>query len=86
MILVLAEQINGSFKKKTFEAIQYAANIAQANNDKVAALVLGTAQQDAMQALGAYGAQEILHVNDAKFDAFSAKAYAKAMQKFKAAN
>ena len=80
MILVLAEQINGSFKKKTFEALQYAASIAQHNNDKVAALVLGSAQQDAMQELGAYGAQEVLHVNNAKFDGFSAKAFAKAMQ------
>ncbi|MDE3254613.1 MAG: electron transfer flavoprotein subunit alpha/FixB family protein [Bacteroidota bacterium] len=80
MILVLAEQINGSFKKKTFEVLQYAATIAQKNKDKVVALVLGSAQEDAMQALGAYGAQEVWHVNDARFDSFSAKAFAKAIQ------
>ena len=33
-----------------------------------------------MQELGAYGAQEVLHVNNAMFDAFSAKAFAKAIK------
>lgn len=79
MVLVLAEHTNGSFKKKSFEAIQYAAQIAQQTGTSVAALVLGTVADDVLQALGTYGAQKVLHVSDARLDNLNARAFTKAV-------
>lgn len=79
MILVFAEHTQGSFKKKTFEAVQYAAGIAQSMGTSVTALALGTVSDAEMQALGQCGAQKVLHVADAKLDNLSSKAYAKAI-------
>lgn len=78
-VLVLAEQEQGAFKKKTFEAVQYAANIAQQTGGTVTALVLGTIDNDAMTQLGAYGAQKVLHVADERLNTLDAKAYTSAI-------
>jgi Electron transfer flavoprotein, alpha subunit len=78
-VLVLAEHQQGSFKKKSFEAVQYAAGIAQAMGTTVTALVLGNAGDSEMQQLGLYGAQKVLHVADAKLDNLNGRAYAKAI-------
>lgn len=78
-VLVLAEQEQGSFKKKSFEAVQYAANIAQQTGGTVTALVLGTIADDAMAQLGAYGAQKVLHVADERLNTLDAKAYTNAI-------
>lgn len=78
-VLVLAEQEQGSFKKKSFEAVQYAANIAQQTGGTVTALVLGTIADDAMAQLGAYGAQKVLHVADERLNTLDAKAYTSAI-------
>lgn len=78
-VLVLAEQEQGAFKKKTFEAVQYAANIAQQTGGTVTALVLGTIDNDAMAQLGAYGAQKVLHVADERLNTLDAKAYTSAI-------
>jgi electron transfer flavoprotein alpha subunit len=78
-VLVLAEHQQGSFKKKSFEAVQYAAGIAQAMGTTVTALVLGNAGDSEMQQLGQYGAQKVLHVADAKLDNLNGRAYAKAI-------
>jgi hypothetical protein len=43
MILVYTEQQNGIFKKAAYEAISYAANIAQSTGAQVCAVVLGEA-------------------------------------------
>src|SRR4051812_26233551 len=78
-VLVLAEHAQGSFKKKSFEAIQYAAGIAQATGTTVTALVLGNAPEANMLELGAYGAQKVLFVADAKLDNLNSRAYTKAV-------
>lgn len=78
-VLVLAEQEQGAFKKKTFEAVQYAANIAQQTGGTVTALVLGTIDNDTMAQLGAYGAQKVLHVADERLNTLDAKAYTSAI-------
>lgn len=78
-VLVLAEHTQGSFKKKTFEAVQYAAAIAQSMGTTTTALVLGTVADSEMQALGQYGAQKALQVADARLDDFNARAAAKAL-------
>jgi len=76
-VIVLAEHTQGSFKKKTFEAVQYAAKIAAELGTSVTAIVLGSANEAEMPVLGAYGAQKILHVYDARLDNFNSKAYTK---------
>jgi electron transfer flavoprotein alpha subunit len=78
-VIVLAEHTQGTFKKKSFEAVRYAADIAQSIGTTATAIVLGSSPDDAMQALGAYGAQKVLHVTDARLDTFSARAAAKAL-------
>lgn len=78
-VIVLAEHAQGAFKKKAFEAVQYAAGIAQSMGTTATAVVLGTAPNDAMAQLGQYGAQKVLHVAEARLDNLSARAYAKAL-------
>ncbi len=79
MILVLAEHTNGSFRKKSFEAVQYAAAIAQQKNTKAVALVLGEVADDMLKTLGAYGAAQVLHVADARLNELHARAYVRAI-------
>lgn len=78
-VLVLVENIEGNFKKKSFELVQYAAHIAQQSGQQTVALVLGSCSNDAMAELGAYGANKVLHVADAQLNHLSAKAYTKAV-------
>jgi electron transfer flavoprotein alpha subunit len=78
-VIVLAEHTQGNFKKKSFEAVQYAANIAKALGTTATAIVLGNASDAAMQELGAYGATKVLQVSDARLENFSARAAAKAL-------
>ena len=78
-VLVLAEHTQGVFKKKTFEAIQYGAAIAQSMGTTTTALVLGTVDEGLLTQLGSYGAQKVLHVTDARLDNLSARAYTRAL-------
>lgn len=77
MVLVFAEQNNGTFKKASYEAINYASKIAQSNGTQVCAVVLGEAEN--LSALGNYGANKVLHVNDARLNNLESKAYTKAI-------
>lgn len=78
-VLVLAEHTQGSFKKKTFEAVQYAAGIAQATGTTATALVLGNVDDATLSQLGAYGAQKVVHITDARLGNLNARAYTKAL-------
>lgn len=78
-VIVLAEHSQGTFKKKTFESVQYAADIAKAMGTTATAVALGTIADSELQLLGAYGATKVLHVADAKLDTLNARAYAKAL-------
>jgi electron transfer flavoprotein alpha subunit len=78
-VLVLAEHTQGVFKKKTLEAIQYGAAIAQSMGTTTTALVLGTVDENLLTQLGAYGAQKVLHVTDARLDNLSARAYTRGL-------
>jgi electron transfer flavoprotein alpha subunit len=77
MVLVFAEQNNGTFKKAAFEAVNYAAKVAQQSGTEVCALVLGEAAD--VSVLGNYGAGSIVHIADARLNNLEAKAYAKAI-------
>ena len=78
-VIVLVEHAQGVFKKKSHEAVQYAARIAAATGTTVTAVALGTVSNEEMQTLGAYGANKVLHVADARLDAFSSRAYTRAV-------
>lgn len=78
-VLVFIDHNQGSFKKNAFEAINYGAQTAAKLGGTVTALVLGAANEADLAALGKYGAQQVLHVNDARLNHFNTKAYAKAV-------
>ena len=78
-VLVLVEHTEGNIKKKNFEAVQYAAEIAKQTGTTVTAIVLGTLGDAEMEGLGAYGAHKVLHVADTRLNELHARAYAKAL-------
>lgn len=77
MVLVFAENSNGTFKKATFEAISYASKVAVMMNTQVTAVVLGSANEPA--SLGEYGANKVIHVSDARLNQLEAKAFTKVL-------
>jgi electron transfer flavoprotein alpha subunit len=78
-VLVLVEHSQGAFKKKSFEAVQYAAHIANALGTTVTAVAVGNVGNEAMQGLGAYGANKVLHTTETRLENFNARAYTKVM-------
>lgn len=78
-VIVLVEHTEGNIKKKSLEAIQYAAGIAQKTGTTVSAVVLGTLADNVMQDLGQYGAQKVLHVPDTRLNQLHARAYTNAL-------
>jgi electron transfer flavoprotein alpha subunit len=72
-VLVYVDHKNGQFKKAAFEAINYAASCG----DSVTALVVGQADSNALNVLGNYGAQKVLHVNNEAFNNLDAQLYTK---------
>ncbi|MGF1639042.1 MAG: electron transfer flavoprotein subunit alpha/FixB family protein [Cyclobacteriaceae bacterium] len=67
-ILVFIETDNGQIKKSSFEAISYAAAIKQKTEDKVTALVPGEVDNEAIESLGKYGANKVLHAEDKRLN------------------
>ena len=61
-VLVYAESWNGSFKKATFEAVSYAAQLANKLGTDVIALTI--AHQGDANELGNYGANKVLTITD----------------------
>jgi electron transfer flavoprotein alpha subunit len=78
-VLVLVEHNSGTIKKKSFEAVQYAAHIAKQLGTTATALALGSVSEAELRALGQYGAQKVLHVADNRLDDLHARAYTRAL-------
>jgi electron transfer flavoprotein alpha subunit len=78
-VIVLVEHTDGNIKKKSLEAVQYAATIAQKTATTVTALMLGTLANEEMENLGQYGAQKVLHVPDTRLNELHARAYTSAL-------
>ncbi len=74
-VLVYIDHKNGQFKKAAFEAINYGAKCGS----HITALVLGAAEQSQLQSLGAYGAHNVLHINNDAFNTLDAQLYTKAI-------
>ncbi len=69
----------GKFKKSTYEAVSYAAEIAKQTSGTVTAVVIGNVSDDDMKALGKYGAQKVLSVKNNKLNALNPSAHASAI-------
>lgn len=78
MILVYAENIDGNFKKSTFEAITYGADLAAANNTQCVAVCIGQVEESKLADLAKYGADKVVTVKGDKLNQFVAEAHAKA--------
>jgi electron transfer flavoprotein alpha subunit len=74
MILILAEQQKGQFRKTALEAVTFGHKTASRLGTTCAALVLGTADNPGM--LGLYGASKVYHLQDAHLENFDSQVYA----------
>lgn len=73
MVLVIAEQQKGQFKKATFEALTFGRKTAEAMGTSCCALVLGQADNPAE--LGRYGASRVFTVSDEGLEVFDPQVY-----------
>ncbi|UPK67046.1 electron transfer flavoprotein subunit alpha/FixB family protein [Chitinophaga filiformis] len=76
-VLIFADQAHGKIKKVAFEAVQYGAKVAQQLGTTATALVLGTAANEELEALGNYGAGKVLHVADARLNEVEGSVFTK---------
>src|SRR5215210_3000483 len=76
MVLILADQTEGHFKKTAFEAISYGAKVAEQSGSNAEALVLGTVNDD-LVSLGKYGVTKVHHVRDEALNKVDAQMYIK---------
>ncbi len=75
-VLVYTENVDGKFKKSTFEAVSYARAVADQNNTSLIAISIGDVDATSLASLGKYGAQKILNVSNQKLKNFINQAYA----------
>ena len=73
MVLIFAETWEGTFKKSTFEAVQYGAACAQAQGTEAYAVVVGPCTPP-VESLGAHGAAKVIHLHGT--DRFEPAAFA----------
>ena len=76
-VLVYTESWNGSFKKASFEAVSYAAQLA--NKLGTEAIALTIASTDDVAQLGNYGATKVLSISNDSVTTFNNQAYANAI-------
>jgi electron transfer flavoprotein alpha subunit len=75
-VLVYVENIEGKFKKSTFEVVSYAAEIASKMGVGLTALSIGEVDQTHLAELGRFGAKKVLTVNSDQLKTFVNQAYA----------
>ena len=75
-VLVYTESDKGQFKKGAFEVASYAKAVADQLGTTVTAISVNA---NDTSALGNYGVDKVLNVNDANLEAFNAKTYAAAV-------
>jgi electron transfer flavoprotein alpha subunit len=84
-ILVFAENIEGVYKKSSFEAVSYAAQLAQKTNQQVVAVSLGEVNGQQHEELARFGADKVISEADQRLNQFDAKAYATVLAQVAAA-
>jgi electron transfer flavoprotein alpha subunit len=75
-VLVFAERRDGQIKRGSLEAISVARRLADTLGGRVDVLALGPAASTAAGEVGQYGADRLLHVEDAQLELYAAQAYA----------
>jgi len=63
-VIIFAENFDGKFKKATFEAVSYGAEIAGKLGGETVALSIGEVADDELKLLGNYGASKVLLVKN----------------------
>jgi electron transfer flavoprotein alpha subunit len=76
-VLTFVEVAEGKIKKASIEAAYYGSQTAKGLGTESVAVVLGEASADEVASLGKVGVAKALHVNDARFNSFDAKLFAK---------
>ena len=76
MVLVYTESWDGKFKKSTYEAVSYAAEVAKKMNAGVAAISIGNVSAEDLASLGKYGPTKVLNVKADKSGTFQPAAFA----------
>ena len=76
VILAIAEQTEGQFRKVTYEALSEGKKIASENSYELAAVVLGADVTESAETLRQYGADRIIVADDPGLADFSSAAYA----------
>lgn len=74
-VLVIAEQIEGAFRKVTFEALGIGKLLADQLGGQLQAVVMGSGIESAAAQLGQYGAAGILVADDAGLAEYTSDAY-----------
>lgn len=74
-VLVYAESPKGAIKKSTLEAVHFAKKTAEALGTEAIALVMGPAS--GLDVLGKYGADKIVHIDNASLESFDSGVYTK---------
>lgn len=75
-VLVYVENAEGKFKKSIFETVSYAKALATQLGTPLIAISIGDVAENDLTALGNYGAQKVLSVNQEKLKSFVNQAYA----------
>jgi electron transfer flavoprotein alpha subunit len=75
VILTIAEQVDGQFRKVTYETLSEGKKIASANGFELVAVVLGSGVTESAEALGQYGADRIIVAENPGLADFSSIAY-----------
>ncbi len=78
-VLSVVEISEGKIKKASVEAAFYGSKVAEGLGTDSIAVVLGEASADELATLGQVGVKNVLHANDARFNNFDSKAFAKAV-------
>ena len=75
-VLVFTESWEGKFKKSTFEAVSYGAEVAKLLGTTVTAVSIGNVSDEDLRSLGKYGAAKVLNVKNDKLNSLIPQAFA----------
>ena len=75
-VLVYLENVDGKFKKSTFELVSFASAIAQKMNFPLVAISIGTVSDEELNKAGKYGASKVLNASGDQVNVMNTQAYA----------
>ncbi|MBW1996925.1 MAG: electron transfer flavoprotein subunit alpha/FixB family protein [Deltaproteobacteria bacterium] len=74
-IMTIVEQRDGEIRKVSYEVVSEARRLADALNQKVVAILLGSDVKDKAPALGHYGADKVIVADDPRLQVYTTDAY-----------